>query len=137
MPGDRNGNGDGEATLFVEDGRAGRLRGGAAVRLAGREHAVDEGGRLDLSACGLGPRELAELAPQLTGLSQLTLDGNGIFGELYPNGRAKEADKFADQCEPFFAALKDSQIAVLSLKSTGMGPAACGMLATSVSAAMS
>ena len=31
MPGDRNGNGDGEATLFVEDGRAGRTR---TVRIA-------------------------------------------------------------------------------------------------------
>eukprot|EP01045_Picozoa_sp_COSAG04_P030577 COSAG04_NODE_5362_length_1641_cov_8.585603_2_plen_165_part_01 len=98
---------------------------------------MSEGGPLDLSSSDLRPHELVELAPQLTQLTELILDGNGIFGVLPDQyGRGGEPDKFIDQCEPFFAALKDSPITALSLKSTGMGPAACGMLATSFTAAM-
>ena len=72
---------------------------------------MSEGGRLDLSSSGLRPHELVELAPQLTHLTELILDGNGIFGVLPDRyGRGAEPDKFIDQCEPFFAALKDSPI---------------------------
>jgi hypothetical protein len=63
-------------------------------------------------------------------VTSLNLDSNDLFGDR------RNPDKFAAQCEPFFVALKESQIAVLSLKGTGMGPTACGMLATSLSAAL-
>ena len=94
------------------------------------------GGVLDLTSKGIGPSGLGDLASSFSRLTSLTLDSNGIFGELYSSGTVKEADKFAAKSEPFFAALKESQIAVLSLKGTGMGPVACAMLATSLSAAV-
>ena len=52
----------------------------------------------------------------------------------YTHTKVLEADKFAGQCEPFFAAFKESNITILSLKNTGMGPVAVLRLATSFSA---
>eukprot|EP01048_Picozoa_sp_COSAG05_P019630 COSAG05_NODE_3125_length_2304_cov_12.837188_1_plen_447_part_00 len=54
-------------------------------------------------------------------MNSLTLDSNGIFGEIYSDGEAKEADKFVVEVQPLLDALKTSSITSLSLRSTGMG----------------
>ena len=95
--------------------------------------------RLNLADAGLNAEwavHLAQAMPAMAAMTELNLDSNDIFGILPDiNGNGAEPDKFAEQSEPFFAALKDSQIATLSLKRTGMGPVACGKLATLISAA--
>ena len=67
------------------------------------------GGVLDLTSKGIGPSGLGDLASSFSRITSLTLDMNGIFGELYGNGRVKTPDKFVAKCEVFFAALRRSQ----------------------------
>ena len=57
----------------------------------------------------------------IAAVNSLTLDSNGIFGELYPSGDVKQADKFVVEVQPLLDALKTSSITSLSLRSTGMG----------------
>ena len=98
--------------------------------------------QIQLSEKNLGSADVALIAAWLqrpevsAAMNSLTLDMNGIFGELYSSGNVKEADKFADECDPFLAALKISNIATLSLRSTGIGPVALQKLATSLPAAL-
>eukprot|EP01045_Picozoa_sp_COSAG04_P000800 COSAG04_NODE_22_length_37957_cov_250.276930_17_plen_1738_part_00 len=89
---------------------------------------------------GMGPIGCGKLAASVNKavLTSLTVDSNDAFGAR--DGRDDrccwDTDSFADQSEPFFASLSDSQIEALSLKSTGMGPIVCGMLARSLPAAL-
>jgi hypothetical protein len=95
---------------------------------------------LNVSDCGLGPTAMPELAKLVCDasavLASLTLDQNGIFGELYPWGDCKEADKYAEESTPLLDAIKMSNLTSLSLRKTGMGPKVCSRLATSLSAAI-
>jgi hypothetical protein len=97
---------------------------------------------LDVSDCYLGPQALTPLTDAtkvMSAVNSLILDTstNSIFGDVYlPSGNyrddllgtAKEADKFATDCEPFWTSLKTSNITSLSLKSTGIGPVTLGHL---------
>eukprot|EP01048_Picozoa_sp_COSAG05_P003941 COSAG05_NODE_195_length_14550_cov_203.233686_2_plen_664_part_00 len=80
---------------------------------------------INLSGCHLGPASAAEFAKAVSdaeaAVNSLTLDSNGIFGELYPSGNVKQADKFVVEVQPLLDALKTSSITSLSLRSTGMG----------------
>eukprot|EP01047_Picozoa_sp_COSAG01_P045450 COSAG01_NODE_4186_length_5260_cov_5.388684_3_plen_1312_part_00 len=69
-------------------------------------------------------------------LASLTLDQNGIFGELYPSGNCKEADKYVEESAPLLDAIKTSNLTSLSLSKTGIGPIICSRLATSLSAVL-
>eukprot|EP01043_Picozoa_sp_COSAG02_P048149 COSAG02_NODE_4698_length_5082_cov_4.415412_2_plen_1410_part_00 len=95
---------------------------------------------LSLAKCQLGPGSLGKLAEYVreaeAAVNCLTLDMNGIFGELYSDGDVKEADKFAGDCDAFLAALKGSNIVTLSLQKTGIGPVTLQKLATSLPAAL-
>eukprot|EP01043_Picozoa_sp_COSAG02_P024776 COSAG02_NODE_1367_length_13033_cov_31.905900_5_plen_1427_part_01 len=97
----------------------------------------------DFSGMGLGPFDCKimnaefDFGGAMAVMNSLTLDMNGIFGELYPSGDVKEADKFAGDCDAFFAALKGSNIVTLSLQKTGIGPPTLRKLATSLPAAVS
>ena len=90
--------------------------------------------RVGVSSAG----KLAELLSSATkfraAVNCLTLDMNGIFGELYSNGDVNEADKFASDCDAFLAALKGSNIVTLSLQKTGIGPITLHKLAISLPA---
>eukprot|EP01043_Picozoa_sp_COSAG02_P016994 COSAG02_NODE_760_length_17479_cov_23.555178_16_plen_1224_part_00 len=94
----------------------------------------------DFSSCGIGPVALGHLSEWVREATAvvncLTLDMNGIFGELYSNGDVKEADKFASDCDAFLAALKGSNIVTLSLQKTGIGPVTLQKLATSLPAVL-
>lgn len=63
-------------------------------------------------------------------LTKLNLRYAPIFGSN--NANLTKPDKFVHECEPFFAALKESSVAELNLANTGMGPIACGKLASSL-----
>eukprot|EP01048_Picozoa_sp_COSAG05_P015084 COSAG05_NODE_1776_length_4111_cov_87.186174_2_plen_817_part_00 len=80
---------------------------------------------INLSGCHLGPASAAEFAKAVSSadaaVNSLTLDSNGIFGELYSDGTVREADKFVVEVQPLLDALKTSSITSLSLRSTGMG----------------
>jgi hypothetical protein len=93
---------------------------------------------LNVSNCGLGPSAMPELSKLVRDasavLASLTLDENGIFGELYSNGNCKEADKYVDESAPLLDAIKISKLTSISLSKTGMGPIICSRLATSLSA---
>ena len=98
---------------------------------------------LDISLTGCGISTASKLAELLSGatkfsagVTRLTLDSNGIFGELWASGNLKEADKFVADCDAFLAALKDSNILTLSLQKTGIGPLTLRKLATSLPAAL-
>ena len=69
-------------------------------------------------------------------LNSMTLDSNGIFGTLETSSSYGRADKFDGDCDPFLAAVKDSNIMALSLKNTGIGPVTLRKLATSLPAAL-
>ena len=82
---------------------------------------------VDLSKSNMGPADCLILTHELqagratAAVNSLTLDSNGIFGELYPSGNVKQADKFVVEVQPLLDALKTSSITSLSLRSTGMG----------------
>eukprot|EP01043_Picozoa_sp_COSAG02_P002825 COSAG02_NODE_67_length_42609_cov_14.506681_8_plen_981_part_00 len=112
-----------------------------AFVLDGRIYDVGDDGRLDLAGRKLGREGVTKLARWLAtnagaAMNSLTLDMNGIFGELYPNGNIKNVDTFAGDCDDFFAALKTSNIVTLSLQKTGIGPITLRKLATSLPAAL-
>jgi hypothetical protein len=112
-----------------------------AFVLDGRIYDVGDDGRLDLAGRKLGREGVTKLARWLAtnagaAMNSLTLDMNGIFGELYPNGNIKNVDTFAGDCDDFFAALKTSNIVTLSLQKTGIGPITLRKLATSLPAAV-
>ena len=92
---------------------------------------------ISLTGCGISTAsKLAELLSGATkfsaGVTRLTLDSNGIFGELWVDGDVKKAEKFVADCDAFLAALKDSNILTLSLQKTGIGPLTLWKLATSL-----
>eukprot|EP01044_Picomonas_judraskeda_P005078 COSAG03_NODE_464_length_7697_cov_3.596999_2_plen_1099_part_00 len=94
-----------------------------------------ESDTLDLSNTQVDPGHVLLLSWWLgtefsAAMNCLTLDMNGIFGEL------PQADKFAGDCDAFFAALKTSNIVTLSLQKTGVGPITLRKLATSLPAAV-
>jgi hypothetical protein len=97
--------------------------------------------KLELNDKNLGPADVNLISVWLAtdagaALNSLTVDMNGFFGELYSDGNVKEADKFAGDCDAFFAALKGSNIVTLSLQKTGIGPVTLRKLATSLPAAV-
>jgi hypothetical protein len=92
---------------------------------------------LSLSKTGMGPNICSRLATSFSAvLASLTLDRNGIFGELWSSGSCKEADKYVGESAPLLDAIKISNLTSLSLSSTGMGPIICSRLATSLGAAL-
>jgi Ran GTPase-activating protein (RanGAP) involved in mRNA processing and transport len=94
---------------------------------------------IDLSDCGIkvkGVTEVAKFISAGAALASLTLDQNGIFGELYSWVECKEADKYVEESTPLFDAIKMSNLTSLSLINTGMGSKVCSRLATSLSAAI-
>ena len=73
--------------------------------------------------------------PVSAALTSLTLDKNGIFGELDQFGILKTPDKHTAEAQ-LLDAIKASGLTSLSLSGTGMGPVSCGKLAGAFSTAL-